>query len=118
MAARGWTLVLATGLIGACAQPVAGGKADGPAVFAAACATCHGSAGKPPASMAAALGVRDLTTAEFVTRATPALIENQVRRGSTDQKMPAFAGTLTADQVRAVAAYVMTLGRPAPAGAK
>lgn len=111
MFARGIGLAL---LLAACSKPVAGGKADGPAVFAAACATCHGAAGKPPASMAAALGVRDLTSAEFVARATPALIENQVRRGSPDQKMPAFADALTADQVKAVAAYVMTLGKPAP----
>jgi len=111
MIARGVVVSL---LLAACSQPIAGGKADGPAVFAAACASCHGPAGKPPASMAAALGVRDLTSPEFVARATPALVENQVRRGSPDQKMPSFEGAMTADQVKAVAAYVLTLGKPAP----
>lgn len=95
-----------------CSSPVAGGRADGPAVFAAACATCHGPTGQPPASMAAALGVRDLTSAEFLARRTPALIEAQVRHGSANQKMPSFAGAMTEDQIRAVAAFVMTLGTP------
>ena len=106
-----WRSLLLALVVAGCSSPVAGGSVDGPAVFAAACATCHGSTGQPPASMAAALGVRDLTSAEFVARRTPALIEAQVRHGSTNQKMPAFVGAMTDDQIRAVAAYVMTLGR-------
>lgn len=52
------------------------------------------------------IGVRDLTAAEFRARVTPELVEAQVRTGSKNKLMPAFDGALTADQIKAVAAYV------------
>ena len=64
--------------------------------------------------MVARLAVRDLTAREFRVRATPALIENQVRGGSKNKLMPAFAGALTDDQIRAVSAYVASPSFPAP----
>jgi mono/diheme cytochrome c family protein len=98
-------LLLAAG----CHREVAGGKADGPAVFAEACARCHGDKGRPSASMESQLHVRDLTSPEFRARASQELIENQVRKGSANGVMPAFAGALKEEQIEAVAQYVMTL---------
>lgn len=100
--------LVAVALAAGCSRPVASGSVDGREVFAAACATCHGPQGTPPASMAAQLGVRDLRSAEFRARVTAALVEHQVRTGSPNKLMPAFAGALTDAQVSAVAAFVTT----------
>lgn len=90
----------------ACNGQPAGGSTDGQAVFQLLCATCHGPDGRPPAAMAARLGVRDLTAAEFRARVTPDLVEQQVRGGSKNKLMPAFEGAISDAQIKAVAAYV------------
>ncbi len=90
-----------------CNRPAAGGSQDGATVYAAVCATCHGDQGKPSASMAAQLAVRDLTEPAFRARVTVALVEAQVRQGSANKLMPGFAGSLTDAQITAVAAWVV-----------
>src|SRR5262245_28454720 len=82
------------------------GASDGRAVFQLLCATCHGADGRPPAAMVARLGVRDLTAPEFRARVTPALVEHQVRAGSTSKLMPSFEGAISDAQIAAVSAYV------------
>jgi len=111
---RGLALLLALAAA-ACTKNVAGGSTDGAVIFAEACAACHGPRGVPSQVMAASLGVRDLTSREFTVRATPALVSAQVRNGSANRKMPAFAGALTEVQITAVADYVMTLSAGAAA---
>jgi mono/diheme cytochrome c family protein len=98
-------VLLVVAVIAGCHDPT-DGSVDGATIFAATCATCHGERGKPSEAMVARLAVRDLTSAEFRQRATPALVEAQVRAGSKNKVMPAFAGALTDAQIRAVAAYV------------
>lgn len=93
--------------VAGCSSEVAGGRADGPAVFAEACARCHGESGTPSPSLVAQLGVKDLT----VTPLTIERIEQQIRQGSDNKIMPAFAGVLKDDQIAAVAAYVLTLSK-------
>ncbi len=95
--------------VAGCDRSVAGGSTDGATVYHAACANCHGERGKPPPAMADQLGVRDLTGAEFRARRSLALVEQQVRKGSANGRMPAFTGALTEAQIQAVAAYVLTL---------
>jgi mono/diheme cytochrome c family protein len=92
--------------IAACDRDPTGGAADGPAVFHAWCATCHGEHGHPDAGMIARIGVRDLTTPDFRVRVTSVLVATQVRRGSQNKLMPSFAGALSDAQIDAVAAYV------------
>ena len=108
---RWLTLVL---LVAACHGKVAGGRADGPAIFHEACTRCHGETGKPSESMSAQLHVRDLTDPTFRARVSVELVENQVRKGSPNGIMPSFAGELTDEQIHAVAEYVVSLGQPAP----
>jgi mono/diheme cytochrome c family protein len=96
-------------IVAACDRQVAGGSVDGAQIYASACATCHGPDGTPPESMAAQLRVRDLTGAEFRQRASVELIVSQVRNGSANKLMPAFAGALSEAQIAAVAAHVMAL---------
>lgn len=98
--------------LAACDTQVAGGKADGAAVYAEACARCHGPGGQPTETMKAQLDVRDLTGDDFRARASKELVEAQVRRGSPNGVMPRFEGALTDAQIAAVADYVMSLARP------
>lgn len=107
LASLAWISALSLAAAG-CNRPVASGSVDGQEVFAAACGTCHGPEGTPPASMVAQLGVRDLRSAEFRGRVTVPLVEHQVRVGSPNKLMPAFAGALTEAQISAVAAFVAT----------
>jgi mono/diheme cytochrome c family protein len=100
--------VSAAGCAG-CDRSVAGGQADGRAVFAEVCARCHGPGGKPSESMRAQLGVRDLTSPEFAARVTRDLVLRQVQRGSDNKLMPAFVGAISDAQIDAVAAYVIEL---------
>jgi mono/diheme cytochrome c family protein len=102
-------LLFAAGLAAGCQTEVAGGSTDGAAVFAQACARCHGDAGRPNEQMIKGLGVRDLTSPEFAARATLALVQKQVREGSQNKIMPAYATVLTPAQIDAVAAHVLTL---------
>ena len=85
----------------------------GQAVFGLLCATCHGPDGRPPEAMVARLGVHDLTAPEFRARVTPALVEQQVRKGSRNKLMPAFEGAISDAQIQAVAAYVASPQFPA-----
>jgi mono/diheme cytochrome c family protein len=97
--------LLAVTLLG-CEPRGAGQSVDGAELFSKMCVTCHGSTGKPSATMVARMGVRDLTSAELRHRITPALVEQQIRKGSSNKLMPAFEGALTDAQIKAIAAYV------------
>ncbi|HRE02509.1 MAG TPA: cytochrome c [Ilumatobacteraceae bacterium] len=108
MARAWWTLSLVLCCVAAgCSGNVAGGSIDGRRVYENACATCHGEAGTPPPSMKAQLGVKDLRAPEFRSRVDRALVARQVRHGSANKLMPAFAGALTDAQIDAVSAYVV-----------
>jgi mono/diheme cytochrome c family protein len=91
----------------------AGEGIDGADLYAKFCSTCHGPGGKPDATMVARLGVRDLTSPELRARVTPALVEAQVRTGSQNKLMPAFAGAFTDEQIKAIAVYVASPRFPA-----
>ena len=97
-------------LIAACAAcsrgDAAGGSTAGPELFAKLCTACHGPDGKPPAAMELRLGVRDLTAPALRARITPALVEQQVRRGSDNKLMPSFEGLINDAQIKALSEYV------------
>ena len=103
-------------LIGAgCDRRVAGGRADGAAIFDEACARCHGPGGVPDQGLVVRLGVKDLTSTELQDRLTDAEMQRQIVEGSKNQQMPAFSDLLTPEQLAAVVAHVRTLRtRPAP----
>jgi cytochrome c6 len=77
--------------------------ADGTAIFKSKCAGCHGPDGS---RVIAAMGVKAVNTPE-VKKMGAAGVSNIVTKGQG--KMPAFGGRLSADEVRAVASYVITL---------
>lgn len=115
-AARAALVILAafSGLA-ACNREVAGGKADGPAVFREACARCHGESGAPSASLQAQLGVKDLTSPELQQRLTDDDIRKQIRVGSENKRMPGFGTALTDAQVDALVAHVRSIARASDA---
>jgi mono/diheme cytochrome c family protein len=96
--------VFGLGLGAGCGPASAAG--DGRAGFASLCASCHGPGGQPPEAMVARLGVRDLTAPEFRARVRPELVEGQIRAGSKNKLMPAFAGAIDDAQIKAIAAFV------------
>ena len=74
--------------------------ADGKAIFTTKCTVCHGADGKGQSAMGKKLGVKDLTT----TALSAAAIETTVTSGKG--KMTPFAGKLSAEEIKAVAAFV------------
>jgi cytochrome c6 len=77
--------------------------ADGAAVYKSKCVACHGADGS---KVIAALGVKPLNTPE-VKKMGEAGVSSVVSKGHN--KMPAFEGKLSPDEIKAVSAYVLTL---------
>jgi len=93
-----------------CRDQIAGGRADGAAIFSEVCARCHGPEGEPDAANVARLGVKPLTSENVQHQLSDDDIRHQILRGSENKQMPSFAGALSEAQVDAVIAHVRTLG--------
>jgi cytochrome c oxidase cbb3-type subunit 3 len=76
----------------------------GKEIFAKTCVACHGADGKGNA----ALGAPNLTDRTWLHGSGEAAIQDVVMKGRTSQ-MPAHRNLLSADKIRLVAAYVMSL---------
>jgi mono/diheme cytochrome c family protein len=113
---RGIALALAGCLTAAgqagCRDQIAGGRADGAAIFAEVCARCHGPVGVPLPTEVARLGVKPLTSDHVQRELTNADIRKQILDGSDNKQMPSFAGALSDAQIEAIVAHVRTLGAP------
>lgn len=83
---------------------------QGRAVYAQACAACHGPDGRSQTAAAEAMEPRpaDLTDAEMKEKFSAYRVYNVVRFGVPNTPMPGFT-TLTDDERWAVAAYVLSL---------
>ena len=77
--------------------------ADGAATFKAKCAGCHGADGSKAMP---AMGVKPLNTPATTGKSEAALV-TVVTKGQG--KMPAFAGKLSDDEIKAAVAYVKSL---------
>jgi len=93
------TVALAAVLALAFATPAR--AADGKALFAQKCATCHGPDGKGKTKMGEKLGVKDLT----VTKLSEAEVEATIS-GGKPPKMLAYKGKLADDEIKALAGFV------------
>ena len=78
-------------------------------LFLQSCATCHGPDGRADTKMGRYLGVKDLTQSKL----TETDIEQIIRLGVTSpdgrRRMPAFEESLSAEDVKAIAAAVKAL---------
>lgn len=105
------TIVIITiSLFAASAMPVR--AADAKANWDANCAQCHGKSGAADTKMGKTLNAKDLTDpkvqAAFTdAKATQSITEGVKENGKTTMK--AFGGKLTADEIKALVAYVRTL---------
>ena len=80
--------------------------ADGAAIFKAKCAACHGADGKGDTPVGKNLKVTPLGSAD-VQKLSDADLEKTI--GDGKGKMPAFKTKLSADELKAVVAFVRTL---------
>jgi mono/diheme cytochrome c family protein len=99
-------LAIALGLILMVASPVASAS-DAAADYKAKCQMCHGPDGKGTPT-GTKMGAHDFHGAE-VQKMSDADLAGVIENGKN--KMPAYKGKLTADQIKALAAYVKELGK-------
>ncbi len=76
----------------------------GKTLYASKCAMCHGADG---VAKKMAEGSANLNNADWQKKTDVAVIEKTITEGKN--KMTKFEGKLTAEQIKAVAAYVKTL---------
>jgi cbb3-type cytochrome c oxidase subunit III len=79
-------------------------------IFARSCAPCHGKAGQPSAVFLKQ-GVKDFTDAAWQKAASDAEIEKTIREGKKGTMMASFEKQYSAAEIKALAAYVRTLGK-------
>ncbi len=98
-------------LIAACVMmtSAAAFAADGKTLFEANCAKCHGIDGKGGTKMGQKAGCKDFTDAAYQGSLTDDKMAGTVKGGIKDgdkTKMKAFGDTLSADDIKAVVAYI------------
>ena len=98
---------IAAGLLVVCAGS-ARGQNSGEALFKTKCAACHGPDGKGAVPMGKTLGAKDLSSAEVQKQSDPQLTE-VVTKGKN--KMPAYDGKLSKEQIAQLVAYIRDLGK-------
>jgi len=80
--------------------------ADGPAVYKAKCASCHGADGAGQTTMGKKMNLRDLGSPE-VQKQTDAELYTWTADGKG--KMPAYKGKLGEGEIKALVAFIRTL---------
>ena len=98
-------LLLAVALI-ALGLPIRAVGGDGASVYKVKCAACHAADGSGITPMGKSMKIRDLHSAD-VQKQSDAQLTTIVNDGKG--KMPGYKGKLTADEVKAVVAYIRTM---------
>jgi cytochrome c6 len=83
-------------------------RADGAGDFKAKCAMCHGADGSGTTATGKALKLRDLGSSDVQSQSDAQLTET-VTNGKN--KMPAYKGKLTDDQIKGLVAYIRGLAK-------
>ncbi len=81
-------------------------QADGSALFAAKCASCHGKSGVGDTAMGKKLNLRDLSSAE-VQKQSDEELTKIIADGKA--KMPAYGSKLSADEIKSIVTFIRTL---------
>src|SRR5579864_5743424 len=99
--------VILIGLIALCSG-ISAAQSAGETLFKTKCAACHGPDGKGESPMAKKFGVRNLGSADVQSQ-SGAQITDIITKGKN--KMPAFDGKLTKEQIGQLVAYIRELGK-------
>ncbi len=99
--------MVAVGLNALCAES-SRAQSAGETLFKSKCAACHGPDGKGEVPMGKKLGAHDLNSAE-VQKQSDAQLTEVVTKGKN--KMPAYDGKLSKEQVAQLVAYVREIGK-------
>ena len=99
-------LVLLLAIVAMVLAPLAAVAADGAAVYKAKCASCHGPDGKGETTIRKSMKLRSLASAD-VQKITDADLTKVISDGKG--KMPAYKGKLSAEEIKALVAYIRTL---------
>jgi len=84
------------------------GQSAGEALFKSKCVMCHGPDGKGEVPMGKKLGARNLGSQEVQSQ-SDAQLADIVSKGKN--KMPAYEGKLSKEQIAQLVAYVRELGK-------
>lgn len=87
---------------------ISSAQSAGETLFKTKCAACHGPDGKGETGMAKKMGIRNLGSAD-VQGQSDIQITDIVTKGKN--KMPAFDGKLTHEQIGQLVAYIRELGK-------
>jgi mono/diheme cytochrome c family protein len=79
---------------------------DPAALYKSKCAACHGADGKGDTAMGKKLGIKDFHSPEVAKMSDTELFE--ITKKGKD-KMPAYNGKLTDDQIKALVKYIRAL---------
>jgi cbb3-type cytochrome c oxidase subunit III len=85
----------------------AGPAPDGGDLFKQKCAMCHGADGKGYPS----LKTPDFTDPKVQASLTDQEIAQVIKNGKKDTAMPAFANSLSNDQIQSLVVYIRSLGK-------
>ena len=99
-------IVLLLAIVAMMLAPLAAFAADGAAVYKAKCATCHGPDGKGETSIGKSMKLKSLASAD-VQKTSDAELTKVISDGKG--KMPAYKGNLSADEIKALVAFIHTL---------
>ena len=99
-------LVLAIAILATMLAPLAAFAADGAAVYKAKCASCHGADGKGETSIGKSMKLKSLAAAD-VQKTSDADLTKVISDGKG--KMPAYKAKLSADEIKALVAFIRSL---------
>ena len=102
---RGLLTVLALAIVFVFGASV---RADGAGDFKAKCAMCHGADGSGTTATGKTLKLRDLSSSDVQSQSDAQLTEI-VTNGKN--KMPAYKGKVTDDQIKGLVAYIRGLAK-------
>lgn len=85
------------------------GAAEPSPLFIRSCAGCHGPDGRADTKMGRYLGVKDLTQSKLSEADIEQAIRHGVAAADGRRRMPAFEESLSAEDIKALAAVVKTL---------
>jgi mono/diheme cytochrome c family protein len=96
------------GILASSSALAGGGPTGDKATYEAKCAVCHGKDGSGTTPQGKKLNLRDLRSAEVQNQSDDQLFTITAKG---KEKMPAYEKKLTAEQMRAVVAYIRELAQ-------